>query len=84
MATRETGGGGGPRRGQKGKKPREEHPDDIEDGPTLACPFYKRNQVRHSNCLHFRLKRIKDVKQHLLRKHKQPYYCPICGLEFEM
>lgn len=64
-----------------GKKPRLQEASN-EDGPTLACPFYKHNPAKHSNCLHFRLKRIKDVKQHLQRKHKQPHYCPICGLQF--
>lgn len=66
-----------------GKNPKLQQANE-DDGPTLACPFYKLNPVKHSNCLHFRLKRIKDVKQHLQRKHKQPHYCPICGHQFEI
>ncbi|KAH8655327.1 hypothetical protein BX600DRAFT_525273 [Xylariales sp. PMI_506] len=57
-----------------------------EDSTTLflACPFYKKDRLKHKICLRdFRLNRIKDVKQHLCRKHMQPQYCPLCGEEFE-
>ncbi|KZL66330.1 HET and ankyrin domain protein [Colletotrichum tofieldiae] len=50
----------------------------------LACPFYKEDPLRHLHCLKIELKRIKDVKQHLSRKHRQPsYYCPTCWLVFD-
>ncbi|KAH7324975.1 hypothetical protein B0I35DRAFT_425295 [Stachybotrys elegans] len=49
----------------------------------LACPYYKRDQARHQRCLKHVLKRIKDVKQHLSRNHKQMIYCPTCGLTFQ-
>lgn len=46
---------------------------------TLACLFYKRNQIQHIDCLQHTLRRVKDVKQHLWRKHRQPQlYCPTC------
>ncbi|KZL64302.1 hypothetical protein CI238_00601 [Colletotrichum incanum] len=49
----------------------------------LACPFYKEDPLKHLHCLKIELKRIKDVKQHLTRKHRQPsYYCPTCWLVF--
>jgi hypothetical protein len=51
----------------------------------LACPFYKKDRYKHLNCLKkFELKRIRDVKQHLGRKHRQPqYYCPSCWEVFD-
>lgn len=57
--------------------------DDDDEGPTLACPFYKKDKIAHSKCLLFRLRRIKDVKQHLTRKHIQPQFCARCGHHFE-
>ncbi|KAK8045811.1 hypothetical protein PG996_013875 [Apiospora saccharicola] len=57
--------------------------DDDEKAPTLACPFYKKNPAGHSKCLSFRLKRIRDVKQHLNRKHLQPHHGSACGTHFE-
>ncbi|KAH9238566.1 hypothetical protein K456DRAFT_1178837 [Colletotrichum gloeosporioides 23] len=41
----------------------------AETGRKLACPFFKHDRVRHFDCLPFTLKRVKDVKQHILRKH---------------
>lgn len=52
-----------------------------EDKRLLACPFWKKDSIRHRNC--FRgVKRIRDVKQHLRRSHVQPVFCPRCGVEF--
>ncbi|KAK8131645.1 hypothetical protein PG984_008083 [Apiospora sp. TS-2023a] len=56
--------------------------DDDDEGATLACPFYKKDKITHSKCLNFRLSRIKDVKQHLNRKHLQPQFCARCGQQF--
>lgn len=56
-------------------------PDDAK--MSFACPFFKRNSMRHMDCLSFKLRRIQDVKQHLQRKHCQHLaYCPICQQEF--
>lgn len=58
---------------------KEETEDDEADAPAskrLACPFYKFDRVRHLRCAHFHLKRVKDVKQHLLRKHR--FHCRGC------
>ncbi|KUI62536.1 hypothetical protein VP1G_09672 [Cytospora mali] len=50
----------------------------------LACPFRKRNPHKHQDCLKYSLHRIKDVKQHVYRRHRQPdYYCPRCSDVFE-
>ncbi|KAH6990137.1 hypothetical protein EDB80DRAFT_729555 [Ilyonectria destructans] len=58
---------------------------DVDDKSLLlACPYYKKDKFKHKLCLRdFKLKRIKDVKQHLCRKHIQPHFCPLCGQEFE-
>ncbi|KAJ1325208.1 hypothetical protein MN608_09919 [Microdochium nivale] len=35
----------------------------------LACPYYKLDSFKHKDCVKFEFARIKDVKQHLKRKH---------------
>jgi hypothetical protein len=56
--------------------------NDEDESPLLACPFYKHDEVRHQKCLKHILRRIKNVKEHLRRCHKQPYFCPLCGQIF--
>ncbi len=52
--------------------------------PSLACPFYKRDSSKYLSCRSNVLRRIKDVKQHIVRKHKKPeFYCPVCFDIFE-
>lgn len=55
--------------------------DGKGDKRLLACPFWKKDPIRHRDCFKG-VKRIRDVKQHLRRSHKQPVFCPICGMEF--
>ncbi|KAI1759133.1 hypothetical protein GGR53DRAFT_524102 [Hypoxylon sp. FL1150] len=51
---------------------------------TLACPYAKKDPVRYRDCYYrYSLSRIRDVKQHLTRCHRQPIYCPICNSTFE-
>lgn len=50
--------------------------DEAGNSLRLACPFFKRDRAKHFTCLHFQLKRAKDVKQHILRKHQ--FHCPTC------
>lgn len=48
-----------------------------------ACPFQKLDPVKHHECLKYALHRIKDVKQHVYRRHTQPdYYCARCFVVF--
>lgn len=47
-----------------------------EDSLRFACPFFKLDRVKHHNCLRFQLKRVKDVKQHISRKHA--FHCTNC------
>lgn len=49
----------------------------------LACPFYKHNASQHMACVRFRLRRVRDVKQHLNRCHSRHMQCPVCGNEFK-
>lgn len=45
----------------------------------LACPFYKSDRHKHHDCLKYELRRGKDVKQHIYRKHVQPEFsCSRC------
>ncbi|KAK3357864.1 hypothetical protein B0T25DRAFT_567120 [Lasiosphaeria hispida] len=53
------------------------------EGPIFACPFLKKDPVAHRACCVYSLKRIRDVKQHLGRKHSMPLYCPRCFETFE-
>lgn len=49
----------------------------------FACPFYKYNSQKHQECLRYELRRVKDVKQHIYRKHTQPeFYCARCFEKF--
>ena len=55
--------------------------DDCTRG--YACPFFKRDPVRYMDCLTRKLTRIRDVKQHIERRHIQPRFsCPICYGKF--
>lgn len=44
----------------------------------LACPYWKRNSSKHRGCFSKTLRRIRDVKQHLSRKHTPEFYCECC------
>jgi len=48
----------------------------------FACVFFKRDPVRYHACGKAGQKRIRDVKQHLRRKHYDPFYCSRCWLTF--
>ncbi|OHE91969.1 hypothetical protein CORC01_12757 [Colletotrichum orchidophilum] len=45
----------------------------------LACPLYRKDPEKHPTCAMLRLGRIRDLKQHMRRRHNRPeFYCPIC------
>lgn len=53
--------------------------DEEEPKALLACPFYRKDARTYHSCLNYKLRRIKDVKQHIFRTHKQPdFYCARC------
>lgn len=54
-----------------------------KNGRIFTCPFVWSDAVRHRSCLKLKLKRIRDVKQHLRRAHSQPYFCPRCKAVFK-
>lgn len=49
---------------------------------SLACPYLMHDPSEHSRCAIHVLARIKDVKQHLARRHMLPIYCPRCFGQF--
>ncbi|OTB03871.1 hypothetical protein M426DRAFT_23394 [Hypoxylon sp. CI-4A] len=49
---------------------------------SLACPFAKSDPRKHHACFSKRLTRIRDVKQHLARKHTPEHYCIRCSAIF--
>lgn len=44
----------------------------------LACPYWKRDPRQSQDCCKLRLRRIRDVKQHLHRRHTPEFYCERC------
>ncbi|KAL2132611.1 hypothetical protein VTI74DRAFT_3601 [Chaetomium olivicolor] len=54
-------------------------PNEGDEDRSLSCPYYKGDRMLHMGCVHLKLKRIKDVKHHLLKRHRRPLYCSICG-----
>ncbi|OBR15154.1 Het and ankyrin domain protein [Colletotrichum higginsianum IMI 349063] len=51
----------------------------VKRDKLLACPFFRYNAGRHTSCLNLKMRRIRDVKQHLKRRHSEPqYYCTTC------
>ncbi|KAK0631228.1 hypothetical protein B0T14DRAFT_208 [Immersiella caudata] len=72
-------------------QPEQEPCDEAETAPPssyrnltvlFACPFWKHNSVDWRQCFAYRLRRIKDVKQHLRRAHAKFCVCDRCGREF--
>jgi hypothetical protein len=49
----------------------------VGEGKRFACPFYRHDPILHKDCLHFTLRRLQDVLQHLRRKHNRE--CAISG-----
>lgn len=56
----------------------------ISCGPTeaskksFACPYLKKDSIEYHECCTRRLSRIRDVKQHLARRHTPERYCSMC------
>ena len=45
---------------------------------SLACPYLKFDPIKHRSCCAKQLSRIRDVKQHLSRRHTPERYCQRC------
>lgn len=56
--------------------------DPRKDTRLLTCPYVWYDPAAHRECLRYRLKRIRDVKQHLQRKHMKPSFCANCKAVF--
>lgn len=54
---------------------------------SFACPFLKKDPLKFSGqnwrCNKLDLVRVRDVKQHLSRRHKRPAYCTRCSETFK-
>lgn len=50
---------------------------------TFACPYTKKDPMSYRDCYKYTLSRIRDVKQHLARRHQKPLYCARCMDTFE-
>ncbi|CAH0052603.1 unnamed protein product [Clonostachys solani] len=44
---------------------------DEHEGRAFACPFYRRHPTFHMDCMNRKLTRIRDVKQHVHRRHSR-------------
>lgn len=57
---------------------------ELEDTPRsrFACPFYKSSPAYYRGCSVLTLTSISRVKQHILRAHTKPSYCPVCCQTF--
>jgi len=52
---------------------------EVKTHPRYLCPFYANDKERHRDCLKAAdLTNILEVKRHVCRHHRLPYYCPIC------
>ncbi|KPM43050.1 hypothetical protein AK830_g3524 [Neonectria ditissima] len=65
----------------------QDHKPETKAGPVLtrylACPFYMSNRHKYHDCLKYELRRVKDVRQHIYRKHTRPdFYCARCFQKF--
>ncbi|KAH8683709.1 hypothetical protein BGZ61DRAFT_535130 [Ilyonectria robusta] len=45
---------------------------------SFACPYLKKDPIKHGSCCAKKLSRIRDVKQHLARRHTPERYCQRC------
>ncbi|KAJ4388225.1 hypothetical protein N0V93_008832 [Gnomoniopsis smithogilvyi] len=56
---------------------------DQKEGRIFTCPFVWSDPERYRKCLSWKLSRIRDVKQHLRRRHEQPHFCRRCKAIFK-
>ncbi|KAK1467666.1 hypothetical protein CCUS01_07197 [Colletotrichum cuscutae] len=65
--------------------PEGDHDNSVEntEDKFLACPLLRKDPEQYAACAMLRLRRIRDVKQHMRRGHSpSAYYCPICWKTF--
>ncbi|KAK2598606.1 hypothetical protein N8I77_012002 [Diaporthe amygdali] len=54
-----------------------------DDGKGFLCPFYVQDRHRWHQCLHYKLTRTSDVRQHLKRIHILPAHLSTCSATFD-
>lgn len=50
----------------------------------FSCLFYKRDPKRYESCRLVDVSNLPSLRQHLLKKHRQPPYCPTCFEVFRL
>lgn len=64
-------------------KPFDPGHDEATQAHSFACPYFRLDPVANQTCLSYKLMRIRDVKQHLQRRHYlPPFHCPACCKAF--
>lgn len=74
-----------PRKSRAGRANRsnaETIPDPEQDAHLFTCPFVWYDSIVYGQCMKHGFTRIRDVKQHLRRKHSKPFFCPRCKAVF--
>jgi hypothetical protein len=57
--------------------------DEETSQKSLACPYLKLDPIKYRKCCAYKLTKIKNVKQHLYRRHAPPHYCQRCFSTFK-
>lgn len=69
--------------GRNRKSTARSYQNGMDQRRSFACPYRKLDPHRHRDCLKYTLHRIKDVKQHIDRRHRKPdVYCARCYATF--
>jgi hypothetical protein len=53
------------------------------NGEAFACPYWKKDAQTYSSCYKFKFEHVRQVKQHLARRHVKKIRCPRCQGKFE-
>ncbi|TQN72630.1 hypothetical protein CSHISOI_02869, partial [Colletotrichum shisoi] len=64
--------------GSDGEAEKQQPPKKQKNEAPFACPFWKLDPLKYHECAKFCLQRMRDVKEHLKRKHTPSHYCPRC------
>lgn len=58
--------------------------DQKDDTITFSCPFFRNDPIHYMDCITLKLTRIRDVKQHIQRRHAiAAFCCPVCCQGFD-
>jgi len=63
--------------------PRPSPQPDVAENRTFACHYYKLESEMYSDCRFYKLRRFKDVQQHIKRIHTKQLFCTRCHAVFD-